>query len=196
MIPSLFHGLRASRRIWLVLLEGICIAGLSYAQNGISHGSSGVRSAPNRPATPPHMQSGQELFSARCGVCHGRDAGGGEGGPDLIASVLVAQDVHGERIGPVIRNGRPDKGMPAIELTDEQKRHIAELAEQTCRPWRELLDEQLALNDATAPYWSYKDRYIEVPEKWRAYFRDWIARRKSYNPNFDDSRESIYPDRA
>jgi hypothetical protein len=83
-----------------------------------------------------------------------------------------------------------------IELTLEQKRRIAELAEQTGRSWQELLDEQLALNDATNAYWTYKDRYIEDPEKWRVYFRDWIARRKSYNPNFDDSRESIYPDHA
>ena len=83
-----------------------------------------------------------------------------------------------------------------IELTEEQKRRIAELAEQTGRPWKEILDEQLELNDASKAYWTYQDRYIEDPEKWREYFEDWLARRKSYNPNFDDSRESIYPDRA
>jgi len=33
---------------------------------------------------------------------------------------LVAQDVHGEKIGPVVRNGRLDKGMPAFAPTDEQ----------------------------------------------------------------------------
>jgi hypothetical protein len=85
-----------------------------------------------------------------------------------------------------------------IELTEEQKRRIAELAEQTGQSWKELLEEQLdALVDAarTKPYWSYKDRYIRDPDKRLAYFREWLSRRKSYNPNFDDSRDSIYPDR-
>ena len=82
-----------------------------------------------------------------------------------------------------------------IELTEEQKRRIAELAEQSGRPWSEVLDEQLAASHEAAKtksYWSYKDRYIEDYEKWHAFFREWLSRRKSYNPNFDDSRESIY----
>jgi hypothetical protein len=82
-----------------------------------------------------------------------------------------------------------------IQLTDDHKRRIAVLAEETGRPWQDILDEQLELNDTTKSYWTYKDLYIEDPEKRQAYFREWIARRRSYNPNFDDSRESIYPDR-
>ncbi|MCI0332833.1 MAG: hypothetical protein L0228_06385 [Planctomycetes bacterium] len=83
-----------------------------------------------------------------------------------------------------------------IELTDEQRRRIAELAEATDRSWNDVINEQLTnASDAERmkPYWSLKDRYIEDPEKWRAYFRDWLARQSSRNPNFDDSRESIYP---
>jgi len=45
-------------------------------------------------------------------------------------------------------------------------------------------------------YWEYKDRYIHDREKRIAYFREWLARRKSYNPNFGNSRDSIYPDRS
>ena len=30
------------------------------------------------------------------------------------------QDVDGDKIGPVVRNGRPDKGMPAFDRSDEQ----------------------------------------------------------------------------
>ena len=41
-----------------------------------------------------------------CAFCHGRDAGGGEDGPDLTRSKLVADDVGGDKIGPVVRNGR------------------------------------------------------------------------------------------
>jgi cytochrome c oxidase cbb3-type subunit 3 len=33
---------------------------------------------------------------------------------------LVAADVDGDKIGPVIRNGRPDKGMPPLARSDEQ----------------------------------------------------------------------------
>jgi hypothetical protein len=83
-----------------------------------------------------------------------------------------------------------------IELTDEQKQCIAEIAEQTGQSWKEVLDEQLADAGRLIPYWSYKDRYIEDSEKWRVYFHEWIAQRRSYNPNFDDSRESIYVDRS
>ena len=86
-----------------------------------------------------------------------------------------------------------------IELTDEQKRRIAELAEQTGQSWKEVLDQQIATASGAVqmgPYWSYKDRYIRDREKRIAYFREWAARRKSYNPNFDDSRDSIYPDRS
>jgi len=83
-----------------------------------------------------------------------------------------------------------------IELTDEQKRRIAELAEETGRSWKEVLDEQLPDVARLTPYGSYKDRYIRDREKRIAYFRAWAARRKSYNPNFDDSRDSIYPDRS
>jgi cytochrome c oxidase cbb3-type subunit 3 len=70
--------------------------------------------------SPEQIQAGKSLFAAQCSFCHGRDAGGGESGPDLMASALVEQDLHGEKIGAVIRNGRPDKGMPAFQYTDEQ----------------------------------------------------------------------------
>jgi hypothetical protein len=86
-----------------------------------------------------------------------------------------------------------------IELTDDQKRRVAGLAEQTGRPWREVLDEQLAIaaNDAAAEECgTYKDHYIRDPQKRLAYFRQWVARQTSHNPHFDDSRESIYFDRA
>jgi cytochrome c oxidase cbb3-type subunit 3 len=45
--------------------------------------------------------------------------------PDLVRSPLVAHDQKGELIGEVIRNGRPDKGMPALPMTPEQIADIA-----------------------------------------------------------------------
>jgi cytochrome c oxidase cbb3-type subunit III len=66
------------------------------------------------------VQSGDALFRQDCAFCHGRKAGGGETGPDLTRSKLVTADVDGDKIGPVIRNGRPDKGMPPFDRSDEQ----------------------------------------------------------------------------
>jgi mono/diheme cytochrome c family protein len=67
---------------------------------------------------PEQVRAGQPLFSAHCGFCHGRDAMGGETGPDLTRAASVAADVRGNTIGPIVRNGRVDKGMPAFSLGD------------------------------------------------------------------------------
>ena len=65
---------------------------------------------------PEQVEAGRTRFGAQCGFCHGRDAGGGERGPDLTRSELVAGDVRGDRIIPVLRQGRT--GMPAFTLSD------------------------------------------------------------------------------
>jgi cytochrome c oxidase cbb3-type subunit III len=66
------------------------------------------------------IERGQSLFSQDCAFCHGRDAGGGETGPDLTRSKLVASDVAGDKIGVVVRDGRPDKGMPAFKVSPQE----------------------------------------------------------------------------
>ena len=71
---------------------------------------------------PAQVESGQSLFLQNCAFCHGRDAGGGETGPDLTRSKLVAEDLRGNKIGPVVRNGRPEKGMPRFSLSDPEHR--------------------------------------------------------------------------
>ncbi len=70
--------------------------------------------------SPALVGSGQSLFQQHCAFCHGRDAGGGETGPDLTRSKLVADDVNGDKIGVVVRNGRPDRGMPRFSLSDQE----------------------------------------------------------------------------
>lgn len=65
------------------------------------------------------IESGRTLFQQDCAFCHGRDAGGGETGPDLIDSPVTAADVKGDKIGVVVRNGRPDKGMPRFSMSDQ-----------------------------------------------------------------------------
>lgn len=78
---------------------------------------------PVKPAAQSESQAtvdaGQTLFLQNCAFCHGRDAAGGETGPDLTGSKLVARDVRGDKISSVIRNGRPEKGMPRFNLSDQ-----------------------------------------------------------------------------
>jgi cytochrome c oxidase cbb3-type subunit III len=106
----------------LVLFAAVLAPTVALAQ-GRGAGESPASQKP--PATkqaqtypPEQIQAGETRFVSQCGFCHGRDAAGGEAGPDLTRSVLVAEDVRGDKIGPVIRQGRPDKGMPASNLSD------------------------------------------------------------------------------
>jgi cytochrome c oxidase cbb3-type subunit 3 len=69
--------------------------------------------------------AGGSLFQQNCAFCHGRDAGGGETGPDLTRSKLVTADVGGDKIGDVVLHGRTEKGMPAFQFSSEQ---IADLS--------------------------------------------------------------------
>jgi cytochrome c oxidase cbb3-type subunit 3 len=74
---------------------------------------------------PAVVEQGKSLFGENCAFCHGRDGGGGESGPDLMDSDLVTSDVRGNKIGAVVRNGRPENGMPAFKLSPQE---ITELA--------------------------------------------------------------------
>src|SRR5262249_22860431 len=65
------------------------------------------------------IQAGETRFGSQCGFCHGRDAQGGESGADLTRASLVAEDVRGDEIAPVILAGRLAAGMPAFSLPCE-----------------------------------------------------------------------------
>jgi cytochrome c oxidase cbb3-type subunit III len=91
--------------------------------------AAGVFAAAQNPGNTPRasepypsvlVQTGNSLFQQSCAFCPGRDAGGGESGPDLTRSKLVTEDVAGDRIGSVVRNGRPEKGMPRFDFSDSQ----------------------------------------------------------------------------
>ncbi len=69
---------------------------------------------------PAEVERGRALFKSSCGFCHGNDATGSRG-PDLVRSALLSHDDHGNLLGPVIRNGRVDKGMPSFAtMKDDQ----------------------------------------------------------------------------
>jgi cytochrome c oxidase cbb3-type subunit 3 len=75
--------------------------------------------------TPEEIRAGQTRFASQCGFCHGRDAFGGETGPDLTRSALVAADLRGDKISPVVRNGVLEKGMPGFDLSAAELGAIA-----------------------------------------------------------------------
>lgn len=64
------------------------------------------------------IEHGHQYFEQNCAFCHGRDAQGGETGPDLTRSKIVATDVRGDQIGALVRAGRVDKGMPAFNISN------------------------------------------------------------------------------
>jgi cytochrome c oxidase cbb3-type subunit 3 len=108
------------------------MAGMMFYQPSVAFGQASPQARPpgsqgqspaSRPrpkeATPQaytaaQIRAGEAQFGAQCGFCHGKDAAGGESGPDLTRSELVAQDLRGDKLASVIRAGRPNAGMPAF----------------------------------------------------------------------------------
>jgi cytochrome c oxidase cbb3-type subunit 3 len=74
--------------------------------------------APAKVYPPETLKAGEAAFGQNCAFCHGRDTGGGESGPDLTRSKLVTEDVEGDKIGPVIRNGKG--AMPKFAVSDQE----------------------------------------------------------------------------
>lgn len=105
---------------------------------------------------PKAIERGKQAFVQACGFCHGNDATGNRG-PDLVRSPLVNRDKDADLIGPAVKNGRPDKGMPAFAYNDAQ---LSDLAAFLHDQVRAALDsnsvphdypvEKLATGDAAA----------------------------------------------
>src|SRR5215475_4673417 len=69
----------------------------------------GLGPAPDEAAA----KKGEPVYKQNCSTCHGETSRGAQG-PNLVRSVLVLHDEKGEEIGPVIKNGRPQAGMPGF----------------------------------------------------------------------------------
>jgi len=125
---GIFHGMKLLRlalrwKVWLAAAP--LILSIATAQTPPQSPEAETAVKQNAPVVvrsyPPELvRSGRDLFRQDCSFCHGRDAGGGESGPDLTRSKLVTEDVDGDKIGAVVRNGRPDKGMPRFDRSDQQ----------------------------------------------------------------------------
>lgn len=114
----------------LIAQRSMAQAPAAQAQASVPPSQPGSSSAARHGGIPPApdqaaVDRGQKLFSQNCSFCHGKDANGGDGGPDLIRSVLVNHDENGNLIAPVVLNGRPEKGMPKFDLTPAQISDIA-----------------------------------------------------------------------
>lgn len=77
------------------------------------------------PGEPAMIDRGRALYGVNCQFCHGSDARGGEGGPNLLRAETVLNDQNGELIAPVVQNGRVDQGMPKFPMSNAQVADIA-----------------------------------------------------------------------
>src|SRR5258708_37603967 len=88
-----------------------------------------VASAQQQALTPPTdpaaVERGRELLVQQCGFCHGANARGGSGGPDLTRSTIVLEDENGKQLGEFLHEGRPDRGMPKFDMTTAQNADLA-----------------------------------------------------------------------
>lgn len=121
------HRVPVSSRI-LMLAAGLCailFAARAQSNTATRPGQKGrVTASPAAIAAakldPAAVARGEKLFTAKCGECHGNSAKGTDLGPNLVYSLLVLRDENGASIIPVLRNGRPDQGMPKPDLTEAQ----------------------------------------------------------------------------
>ena len=119
-------------------------------------------SAQQQALTPPSdaaaVERGKALHVEHCGFCHGANARGGSGGPDLTRSVIVQEDEGGKQLGAFLRVGRPDRGMPKFDIPDPQ---VADLAA--------FLHSAIYLN-ANRRLYKILDIVVGDPKAGQAYF--------------------------
>jgi cytochrome c oxidase cbb3-type subunit 3 len=112
-----------------------------------------------KPADAQTIARGKAVFGVNCVACHGADARGGQlNGPNLLRSQLVLADQNGELLTPVIQNGRPERGMPALPLGADDVRAVVEFIHsltaaspgQGAPPHAELPPPDIVVGDAAA----------------------------------------------
>jgi mono/diheme cytochrome c family protein len=103
------------------LTAAVCAAPAILAQQPSALGAFPDR----RPGDAAAVERGKALYGVNCQFCHGADTRGGDSGPSLLRSGLVLDDQNGELIAPVVREGRPDRGMPKFNLSDASVSDLA-----------------------------------------------------------------------
>ncbi|MCU1234200.1 MAG: cytochrome c, class [Candidatus Solibacter sp.] len=110
-LPGLL--LLAPAGLWLSAQEP-AFGGRGGGEKGIGAAITGAKE------DPAAFDRGAKLYTTNCAGCHGATGRGGPGAPDLIRSLLVLDDEKGILIAPVLRDGRPDAGMPKPGLSEPQ----------------------------------------------------------------------------
>ena len=118
---------RRARRARRELLVSACLTSSAFLF--LAFMGSATARAQQQALTPVTDQAavdrGKALLVEQCGFCHGANARGGSGGPDLTRSVIVQEDEGGKQLGAFLRVGRPDRGMPKFDLPDAQMADLA-----------------------------------------------------------------------
>lgn len=108
-------------------------------------------------------KKGEPLYAENCGTCHGANARGAQA-PNLVRSVVVLHDEKGEEIGPIVKNGRPQGGMPGFpKLSQDDIYNISQYLH---------LQVELAANRGTygATYGTLRSQTSGDPKKGEEYF--------------------------
>lgn len=106
-------------RIGAAMAVGLVVAAAVWAQGYAAS------YPPRPPADPAVAARGKALYDVNCALCHGEDARGGDGGPNLIRGSVLLNDRDGELLTPVLQNGRLAEGMPKFDFTVAQVTDIA-----------------------------------------------------------------------
>ncbi len=109
-------------------------------------------------------KKGEPLYKQNCGTCHGETARGSQG-PNLVRSVVVLHDENDEEIGPVIKSGRPQGGMPPFpQLSAEAIHNISQFLK---------MQVELAANRGTygSTYGDLRNKVTGDPKAGEAFFR-------------------------
>lgn len=100
--------------LYITAQEPAARPGRGGADKGITAAIAGSKES------PAAFERGAKAYTQYCAGCHGATGRGSVGAPDLIRSILVLDDEKGILIAPVLRDGRPDAGMPKLGLTEAQ----------------------------------------------------------------------------
>jgi len=138
------HCIHLQRLQWRLIAGGLAaLAAVGVAQQSQTTAEDGVRQYQNMTpeqraqATRAFLGLGPEpdkaaaargapVYQQNCAFCHGPQARGATG-PNLITSDQVLGDDRGEHLLPFLKQGRPEKGMPAFAaMPDQELKDIAE----------------------------------------------------------------------
>lgn len=109
---------------------------------------------------PAEVDRGRVIWTAECTSCHGADARGGKGGPNLVRSAMVLHDRYGSGLGPFLKEGHPmQSGKPSASLSETQVVQLSHFLRQ------QLLDTLRG-----SPLFDVKNVLTGDPKRGQAYF--------------------------